>query len=137
MRCRTELQYPCSTQAEASDAARQGERQRLQTLIYELGIAEVNQQAPWTFGERYLYEKDLDCILDTSQPPLESPVNRPGATELAIAGIVAGLIEDGSTLQFGLGVIPETILSVLGNHRDLGVHSGTIGDGVADLMERV
>ncbi|WP_250961689.1 acetyl-CoA hydrolase/transferase C-terminal domain-containing protein [Pseudomonas sp. CG7] len=99
-------------------------------------IAEVNHQAPWTFGERYLYEEDLDCIVETSRSPLESPASRPGPIEQAIASQVAGLIEDGSTLQFGLGVIPEAILSALGGHRNLGVHSGAIGDGVVDLMEK-
>lgn len=101
-----------------------------------LVIAEVNQQAPWTFGERYLYEEDIDCMVETSRSPLESPASKPGQVEQAIANRVAGLIEDGSTLQFGLGVIPEAILGALGHHRNLGVHSGAIGDGVVDLMEK-
>lgn len=101
-----------------------------------LVIAEVNQQAPWTFGERYLYEEDIDCILETSRPPRESLPPSSGRIEQAIASHVAALIEDGSTLQLGLGVIPEAILSALGNHRDLGVHSGAIGDGVVELMEK-
>lgn len=98
-------------------------------------IAEVNDQCPWTFGERYLRENDLDAIVQTSRPPLESAAPRIGPVEDAIAGHVADLIEDGATLQFGLGAIPEAILSRLGKHRDLGVHSGTIGDGVAQLVE--
>lgn len=99
-------------------------------------IAEVNHQAPWTYGERYLYEEDIDCIIETSRLPLESAASKPGAVEQVIASHVAGLIEDGSTLQFGLGVIPEAILSALGDHQNLGVHSGAIGDGVVDLMEK-
>lgn len=98
-------------------------------------VAEVNDQCPWTHGERYLREEDLAAVVRTSRPPLESPKVEPSPVEDAIAGHVAGLIQDGATLQFGLGAIPEAILSRLGDHRDLGVHSGTIGDGVARLVE--
>jgi len=54
---------------------------------------------------------------------------------LPVARNVAGLIEDGSTLQFGLGALPEAILSALADRRDLGIHSGAIGDKTADLMQ--
>lgn len=98
-------------------------------------IAEVNQQAPWTYGERYLKDADIDFLLHTSRPPLESQKIEPGQIELAIARHTAELIDDGVTLQFGLGAVPEAILAQLANRRDLGVHSGTIGDAVAHLME--
>lgn len=99
-------------------------------------IAEVNQSCPWTYGERYLYEDDLDAIIHTNRAPLESPLVRPGPIEQTIARQVAGLIEDGSTLQLGIGAIPEAVLQALDGHRELGIHSGTIGDGVADLIRR-
>ena len=98
-------------------------------------IAEVNEQAPWTWGERALRDDDLDYIIHTSRPPLELNQHAPGETELAIARNVAGLIEDGSTLQFGLGALPEAILSALADRRDLGIHSGAIGDKTAELMQ--
>jgi acetyl-CoA hydrolase len=98
-------------------------------------IAEVNERAPWTYGERPVLEADLDYIVRTARPPLEVVHPQPGAAELAIARHVAGLIEDGATLQFGLGALPETILAQLGDRRDLGVHSGAIGDQVAALMQ--
>jgi len=98
-------------------------------------IAEVNEQAPWTFGERPLRERDLDYIVRTSRPPLEMRQAQPGAIELAIARNVAALIEDGAVLQFGLGALPEAILSALAGRRDLGIHSGAIGDKTAELME--
>lgn len=98
-------------------------------------IAEVNDQAPWTYGERYLREEDLHTVVRTSRPPLEDPLLEPSDIELRIAQRVAQLIEDGATLQFGLGSLPEAILSQLGDRRDLGVHSGLVGDRVADLME--
>ncbi|MGF6598481.1 acyl-CoA hydrolase [Paraburkholderia sp. GAS448] len=98
-------------------------------------VAEVNEQAPWTYGERYLRDADLDFILPTSRAPLENAPSKTGNLELAIASHVAGLIEDGSTLQFGLGAIPEAVLARLSDRRNLGVHSGAIGDKVADLMD--
>ncbi|UXJ50272.1 acetyl-CoA hydrolase/transferase family protein [Pseudomonas citronellolis] len=99
-------------------------------------IAEVNQACPWTYGERYLYEDDLDAILYTDRAPLESPFILPGPVERTIAENVAGLIEDGSTLQLGIGAIPEAVIQALGGHRELGIHSGTIGDSVAELIDR-
>lgn len=98
-------------------------------------IAEVNEQAPWTWGERPVRDEDLDYIVHTSRPPLELHHPDPGETELAVARNVAGLIEDGATLQFGLGALPEAILSALADRRDLGIHSGAIGDKAADLMQ--
>ncbi|MDD5761699.1 MAG: acetyl-CoA hydrolase/transferase C-terminal domain-containing protein [bacterium] len=98
-------------------------------------IAEVNEDAPWTYGERMLREGDLDYIVRTSRAPLELRHPPPNAAELAIAGHVAGMVDDGATLQFGLGALPETILSRLADRRDLGVHSGGLGDQAAALME--
>jgi len=98
-------------------------------------IAEVNQRAPWTYGERPLLDADLDYIVHTARAPLELVHPQPGAAERAIARNVAALIEDGATLQFGLGALPETILAELADRRDLGVHSGAIGDQVANLMQ--
>ena len=98
-------------------------------------IAEVNEDTPWTYGERMLREVDLDYIVRTSRAPLELHYPPPNAAELAIAGHVAGMIDDGATLQFGLGALPETILSRLADRRDLGVHSGGLGDQAASLMK--
>jgi len=98
-------------------------------------IAEVNEHAPWTHGERPIVHADLDYIVHTARAPLELMHPQTGATELAVARQVAALIEDGATLQFGLGALPEAILGQLADRRDLGVHSGTIGDHVAALMQ--
>ncbi|MEX3813053.1 acetyl-CoA hydrolase/transferase family protein [Paraburkholderia sp. BR13439] len=98
-------------------------------------VAEVNEQAPWTYGERYLRDDEIDFILPTSRALPESSPSAASATDQAIAQNTAALIEDGATIQLGLGAIPEAILACLGDRRDLGIHSGTIGDKVADLME--
>ncbi len=98
-------------------------------------IAEVNERAPWTYGERPLIETDLDYIVHSARAPLELVQPQPGVAEQAIARNAAALIEDGATLQFGLGALPEAILARLADRRDLGVHSGAIGDQVALLMQ--
>jgi len=76
-------------------------------------VAEVNEQAPWTWGERPVRGEEIDYIVHTSRPPLELHHRPPGEAELAVARHVAGLIDDGATLQFGLGSLPEamTLLS--------------------------
>ena len=99
-------------------------------------VVEINEQAPWTYGERYLRDEDIDVIVATSRVLPEDSPRAAGAAELAIARHTASLIEDGATIQLGLGAIPEAILACLADRRDLGIHSGTIGDQVADLMER-
>ncbi|MFS1286879.1 acetyl-CoA hydrolase/transferase family protein [Pseudomonas piscis] len=98
-------------------------------------IAEVNAQAPWTHGE-YLDPHDIDLVVHTDRAPLAVPSAASGEVEQAIARHIAGLVEDGATLQLGLGSLPEAVLDGLRSHRDLGIHSGAIGDKVADLMEQ-
>lgn len=99
-----------------------------------LVIAEVNEQTPWTHGE-YLDPRDIDLLVRTSSAPLEVPAAPGGEVERAIARHIGGLVEDGATLQLGLGSLPEAALDGLRSHRDLGIHSGAIGDKVAELME--
>ncbi|MBD9417186.1 acetyl-CoA hydrolase/transferase family protein [Pseudomonas sp. PDM16] len=98
-------------------------------------IAEVNQQAPRTFGERTLGADDIDYILHTDRAPLENPPSRIREADAQIAWHIAGLVEDGATLQMGIGAIPDAVLGALADHQDLGVHSGSLGDGVAQLMQ--
>jgi len=97
-------------------------------------IAEVNRQAPRTFGERTLGAEDLDAILHTDRPPLENPPARIREADSIIAAHIAELIDDGATLQMGIGAIPDAVLGALRDRRDLGVHSGSLGDSVARLM---
>ena len=75
------------------------------------------------------------CVFHTSRPLLEAPPVAPGETERRIAEHVAALVRDGDTIQLGVGALPEAIMRALGGHRELGVHSGMISDGVLDLIE--
>jgi acetyl-CoA hydrolase len=98
-------------------------------------VAEINDQAPMTYGSRTIAAEELDVIVRSSRPPLAMSHAEPNDIERAIAGHIAALVPDGATLQFGVGAVPEAVLANLGNHRDLGIHSGSIGDAGARLME--
>ncbi|MCM2391885.1 acetyl-CoA hydrolase/transferase family protein [Streptomyces albipurpureus] len=98
-------------------------------------IAEVNEQAPWTFSQHPLDAGLIDLAVHTSRPLVEVPSRPPSTVDLAIAAQVAGLISDGSTVQLGIGSVPGAVAGLLTSHRDLGLHSGVIGDAVVDLIE--
>lgn len=99
-------------------------------------IAEVNKQAPWTHSDHYLTEDNFDVLVYTDRK-IESPTESPlSEISLSIARHAASIIKNGSTLQLGIGSIPEAILTVLGQHQDLGIHSGIISDGVMQLMKQ-
>jgi acyl-CoA hydrolase len=101
----------------------------------QLVIAEVSDEAPRTGTGADVRREQIDLLVRTSSAPPEPPAARIGDPELAVASRVAGLIEDGATLQIGLGAIPAAVLRSLSKHRNLGVHSGLIGDEVAHLSD--
>lgn len=99
-------------------------------------IAEVNQQAPWVYSDQYLTEADFDVMVYTDRTIEAQNSADHSATTQKIAQNVASCIPDHSTLQLGIGSIPEAIMQALDHHQHLGIHSGIIGDGVADLMQK-
>jgi acyl-CoA hydrolase len=99
-----------------------------------LVIAEVNDQLPFTFGLSIPASK-IDVAVHTSRPPVEVLPAKIGETDKAIAGHAAQYIEDGSVLQVGVGAVPDAIMGLLKDRKDLGVHSGMLGDGVVELAE--
>lgn len=98
-------------------------------------VAEINDQAPVLYGDTTVDRADIDHIIHSSRPLLSLREQRPGAMEAAIAAHVARLVPDGATIQTGIGALPDAILEALADKKDLGIHSGTIGDRVADLIE--
>lgn len=98
-------------------------------------IAEVNDQVPFTYGDVYLPASRIDCAVHVSRTPAQIMPAKIGPTDQAIAKTVAGYIEDGAVLQVGIGAVPDAILRLLHDRRDLGVHSGMLGDCIADLVE--
>ena len=99
-------------------------------------IAEVNEQIPWTYNEGTPDLERITAIVETSRPPLRLAPTRIGATEQAIAAHVAGYIEDGSVLQTGVVAIPEAVMGSIADRRDLGLHTGMVGDALVRLVER-
>jgi acyl-CoA hydrolase len=99
-------------------------------------IAEVNDRVPWTHTEKLLREDDFDLLVKSSREPPTARSSIHGKTEIAIANHAAAYIPDGATLEFGLGVLPDAVCAALAGRKDLRIHSGTIGDGVIDLMRQ-
>lgn len=98
-------------------------------------IAEINPEAPWTHGAEWPADVSIHLRIAARRPPVELPSTPPDDVSRRIAAHAAGLIADGSTLQFGVGRIPDAILSSLSHARGLGIHSGLINDAVVDLTE--
>jgi 4-hydroxybutyrate CoA-transferase len=99
-------------------------------------IAQTNPRMPRTHGDAFLHVSQFDAIVEADEPLPEAAPSPPSSVHHAIAGFTAELIEDGATLQLGIGAIPNAVVAALHDRRDLGVHSEVISDGVADLIAR-
>jgi 4-hydroxybutyrate CoA-transferase len=97
-------------------------------------VAQVNDQMPRTYGDSFIHVNKIDAIVESSRPLCA--LKKPEVTEMqvAIARNVASLIEDGSVLQTGIGGIPDAVLPLLMDRKDLGVHSELVSDGVIPLI---
>lgn len=98
-------------------------------------VAEVHPDVPWTYGGPFLRAADIDLLVASDTPFPDAAETTPGPVEQAIGQHVASLVEDGATLQTGIGAIPDAVMAALHDKRDLGVHTGSIGDGIAALCE--
>jgi 4-hydroxybutyrate CoA-transferase len=99
-------------------------------------VALVNPQVPWAHGESFVHVSQLDYAVKWDGPLHEVEQQAPNQVQREIARNVAELIEDGATLQLGIGGVPHAVLQALTNRRDLGIHSEMFTDGVLDLVER-
>jgi acyl-CoA hydrolase len=99
-------------------------------------IAQVNPNMPRTHGDGQIHVDRIAYGVEVSDPLFERPPEESSETECAIADHVAGLVEDGATLQMGIGAIPNAVLAALGSHKDLGVHTELFSDGIIELVER-
>ena len=99
-----------------------------------LTIAEVNAQVPFTMGET-IPASAVDIAVEVDRPPVEVRPAEISETDAAIARHCAEYIGDGSVIQTGVGAVPDAILRLLHDRKDLGVHSGMLGDGLVDLAE--
>ncbi len=98
-------------------------------------IIEVNPNFPRTFGDTLIHLDEVDCIVESDYPVPEPPASKPGAIDVAIAGKVASLIEDGATLQLGFGSIPDIVARQLKDRKNLGIHTEMFTESMIDLIE--
>ncbi len=99
-------------------------------------IAQVNPFMPRTHGEGLLHLGHIDALVEVEDPLPEIPRHELTDVERRIGENVASIVEDGATLQMGIGAIPDATLAALTGHRDLGIHTEMFSDGVVDLVEK-
>ena len=101
----------------------------------KLVIAQVNDQMPRTYGDSFIHVNDIDWVVEASRPLCELKPIEITEVHHAIGRNVASLIEDGATLQMGIGGIPDAVLLELTGHKDLGVHTEMLSDSAIPLIE--
>ena len=98
-------------------------------------VAQVNPQMPRTFGDGILHISEIDYLVEINSPIYSHETEKISPLEDKIGDYIASLIEDESTLQMGIGSIPNAALTKLSNHKNLGLHTEMFSDGVIDLIE--
>ena len=99
-------------------------------------IAQINPQMPRTFGDALVHLNNFDACVLVDEEIHEMKFVAPSEQEKAIGKNIAGIIDDGATLQMGIGGIPNAVLTYLTNHKDLGVHTEMFSEGIVDLVEK-
>ena len=102
----------------------------------EYVIAVVNKHVPRAFGDAMIPLSMIDIFVECDSELEPAHFSEPSEIETAIGNNCAALIEDGATLQMGIGAIPNAVLAQLGNHKNLGIHSEMFADGVLPLVEK-
>jgi len=99
-------------------------------------IAEINERMPRTLGDSFIHISKIDYAIPVDYPLAELPMGEANELSTRIGEHAAALIEDGSTMQMGIGSIPDAVLKYLDGKRDLGVHTELFSDGVMELVQR-
>jgi acyl-CoA hydrolase len=100
-------------------------------------IAQINPKMPRTHGDGFIHVDKIDAMIQVNDLlPQVRYSDRISSAEQTIGQLIAGLVEDGSTLQMGIGAIPDAVLHSLGHAKDLGIHTEMFSDGVIDLLEK-
>lgn len=102
----------------------------------KLVIAEINPNMPRVLGDNFIHISNIDYIVEVDYPLPELKPKEINDVEKAIGENCAKLIEDGSTLQLGIGSIPDAVLMFLHDKKDLGIHSEMVSDGIVDLFNK-
>ena len=98
-------------------------------------IAQINKNVPFTFGDAVFHISEIDAFVEADTPLPELPEAKIGPAEEAIGKYCAELVNDGDTLQLGIGAIPDAVCHQLVNKKHLGIHSEMLGDGQVVLYE--
>ena len=101
----------------------------------EIVIAQVNKYVPRTHGDGMIHVSQINHMIQHDEPLPEVSAGEIDDISMQIGEHIAGIIEDGATLQMGIGAIPNAVLSKLGNHKDLGIHTEMFSDGLIPLVE--
>jgi acyl-CoA hydrolase len=100
-------------------------------------IAQVNPRVPRTHGDSLVHTKRFTSMVwHEEELPQVDYASKVREEDLRIGQLIAGMIDDGSTLQLGIGTIPDAVLRSLHNHKDLGVHTEMLSDGIIDLFDK-
>jgi len=98
-------------------------------------IAEVNPQMPRTLGNSRISVYDIDVLVPVDEPIIEVPLAKTTEENRKIGEYIAALIEDDSTIEFGIGAIPQSVMEFLKEKRNLGIHTEMFNDSIIDLVE--
>ena len=104
--------------------------------VAKVVIAEVNEQMPRTLGDSFIHISKINYAIPVNYPLAEMHMSDTNETAMQIGRHVADLVEDASTLQLGIGTIPNSVLGLLNDRRDLGIHTELFSDGVMELVQR-
>lgn len=96
-------------------------------------IAQANKQMPYTYGDAQIYESEIDYLIEVDEPLLEKDAPEISDLQLEIGGRIASLIENHSTLQLGIGGVPDAVLTSLKNRKEMRIWTEMFSDGVLDL----
>ncbi|MCB1305094.1 MAG: acetyl-CoA hydrolase/transferase family protein [Leptospiraceae bacterium] len=97
-------------------------------------IAQVNPRMPRALGDCFIHVSEVDYFVEAEEELFELPMKEASEVETKIGNNIASLIDDGDTLQLGIGGIPNAVLNALGNHKDLGIHTEMFSDGILPLL---
>ncbi len=101
----------------------------------DIVIAQVNPKMPRTLGDSFVHTSEVDYFVIQEEDLIELPQKECSDVEMQIGENIAKLVEDGATLQLGIGGIPNAVLKYLTNKKDLGIHSEMVSDGILPLIE--
>ncbi|MBL7115549.1 MAG: GNAT family N-acetyltransferase [Kiritimatiellae bacterium] len=100
-----------------------------------LVIAEVNPHMPRTLGDSLLHVHDMDILVPSDHPLIEIEPPEPDEVTRQIGQYVAALVDDGSTVEFGIGRIPQAVMEFMHEKKDIGIHTEMFSDTIIDLIE--